>query len=335
MTRLLDVADLRVEFATPDGPVRAVDDVSVGLDRGERLGIVGESGSGKSVLVRTMMGLVRPSEATITGSVVFDGLPLLPLGERQRRAIWGRDIAMIFQDPMNSLHPITPVGDQVAEVLRIHRGLDRAAARRRAVELLDMVGIAEPARRARSRAHELSGGMRQRVMIAMAMACEPKVLLADEPTTALDVTVQARILALFDDLCRTFGIGLVLVSHDLEVVSRHTDRIAVMYGGRLVETGPVAAVCNHPTMRYTKALLDATPRWNTDKQVLATPIPGYPPNALEPLAGCPFAPRCGAAIAACHDTTPPLDAVPADPDHRSACWNPVVHDETHDKVRTT
>ena len=324
---LLQVRGLSVTFPTPEGDIRAVDGIDLDLARGERLGIVGESGSGKSVLVRTVMGLYRPREADISGTVRFDGEDVLALPQRRRRAIWGRDIAMIFQDPMNSLHPITPVGEQITEVLTTHRDMSRRAARERAVELLDMVGIAQARQRARARAHELSGGMRQRVMIAMAMACEPTLLLADEPTTALDVTVQARILALFDSLCDEFGIGLVLVSHDLEVVRRHTDRIAVMYAGRVVETGPVAAVHHRASMRYTEALTAATPRWDPDRQVLPRPIPGHPPNLLDPIAGCRFAPRCVAAVDRCHDEAPPLEPVAPGSDHRRACWNPVVHDE--------
>jgi peptide/nickel transport system ATP-binding protein len=323
---LLKARDLTVTFHTPDGPVRAVDRLDLDLAPGERLGLVGESGSGKSVLVRTLMGLYRRREAETSGTVRFNGTDILALSERRRRSIWGRDIAMIFQDPMNSLHPIIPVGDQIAEVLMVHRDMPKAQARVRAVELLDRVGMVQAPQRARSRAHELSGGMRQRVMIAMAMACEPKLLLADEPTTALDVTVQARILTLFDSLCAEFGIGLVLVSHDLEVVSRHTDRIAVMYAGQLVETGPVTDVYRRPSMRYTEALIAATPRWHRDCQVLPRPIPGQAPNLLDPMTGCRFAPRCAAATEQCTEAAPPFEPVEPGSEHRRACWHPVIHE---------
>lgn len=325
--RLFEVRDLSVTFHTPEGAVGAVEGVDLDLAQGERLGIVGESGSGKSVLVRTLMGLYRPRDAEISGTVRFDGKEILALPERRKRAIWGKDIAMIFQDPMNSLHPIAPVGDQIAEVLMVHRDMAKGPARAKAVELLELVGIAQAERRSRSRAHELSGGMRQRVMIAMAMACEPKLLLADEPTTALDVTVQARILALFDALCREFGIGLILVSHDLELVSRHTDRIAVMYAGKLVETGPVAEVYRRPSMRYTEALIAATPRWSQDSQILPRPIPGQPPNLLDPMVGCRFAPRCVAASEQCVEAAPSFEPVAPQSEHRRACWHPVTYDK--------
>ncbi|WP_166354484.1 ABC transporter ATP-binding protein [Phytoactinopolyspora limicola] len=326
-TPLLSVENLRVRFTTPDGVVTAVDGVDLRLGQGERLGIVGESGSGKSVLIRTIMGLLRPGEADIDGQVIFDGRPVLAMKARERRRIWGSEIGMIFQDPMNSLHPITPVGAQIAEVLRLHRGMSAKAAHERAVELLDLVKIAEPGRRSRQRAHELSGGMRQRVMVAMAMACEPKLLLADEPTTALDVTVQARILELFDTLCDQFGIGLILVSHDLGVVGRHTDRVAVMYAGQIGETGPAHQVLGNPTMRYTRALMDAVPRWGLDQQILPTPIGGQPPNLLALEPGCHFAPRCVAATEQCHTHRPALLAVPDEPDHYAACWHPVASDD--------
>ncbi|TDE11167.1 ABC transporter ATP-binding protein [Jiangella asiatica] len=320
---LLSVENLKVRFATPEGLVTAVDGVDLQLGHGERLGIVGESGSGKSVLIRTIMGLYRPGDASIEGDVVFDGRRVLTMTPRERRRIWGSEIGMIFQDPMNSLHPITPVGAQIAEALRLHRGMTRKEAAERAVELLDLVKIADPRRRSRQRAHELSGGMRQRVMIAMAMACEPKLLLADEPTTALDVTVQARILELFDSLCGEFGIGLILVSHDLGVVGRHTDRVAVMYAGQVGETGSVRQVLERPTMRYTGALLDAAPRWGRDHQVLPTPIGGQPPNLLTLGPGCHFAPRCPGATDRCREARPALVAVPGQPEHRAACWHPI------------
>lgn len=322
---LLEIKDLVVEFMTPSGALRAVDRVSLELGHGERLGVVGESGSGKSVLSRTAMGLTSARAARIQGSVVFDGQDILALSERRRRALWGREVAMVFQNPLNSLHPTTPIGDQVAEAVRRDPSVGRKDAGRRAIELLDRVGIPMAQARARARAHELSGGMRQRVAIAMAVACRPKLLFADEPTTALDVTVQARILDLFDELCRDFGIGLVMVSHDLAVVGGHTDRVAVMYAGRIVETGRVQDVFAAPHMRYTEALIAAIPRSQPGQQVLPKPIPGLPPNLVDPPPGCPFAPRCAYASDQCRREQPPLEDVGGQPGHQYACWHPPVY----------
>ena len=319
---LLSVRDLVVEFPTPEGPVRAVDGVSLELAHGERIGVVGESGSGKSVLSRTVMGLTRPRAAKISGEVVFDGHSILQLSERQRRGLWGREIAMVFQDPLSSLHPITPIGDQLVEALRRDPRVGRAEAKRRAVELLDTVGIPQASRWVQARAHELSGGMRQRVAIAMAIACRPKLIIADEPTTALDVTVQARILELFDRLCHDFDIGLVLVSHDLGVVGRHTDRVAVMYAGRISERGPVGQVFARPGMRYTSALMAAIPRSDSAGRELPRPIPGQPPNLLAPPPGCRFAPRCAAATQQCRTEQPALVAIDGELEHEFACWHP-------------
>ncbi|OON28050.1 MULTISPECIES: ABC transporter ATP-binding protein [Micromonospora] len=319
---LLSIRDLVVEFPTPAGPVRAVDQVSLDLGFGERLGIVGESGSGKSVLARTAMGLTRTRAARVTGQVRLAGHAVLDLSERRRRALWGREVAMVFQDPLSALHPITPIGEQIAEAVRRDPRVTRRQAATRAVELLETVGIPLAAQRARSRAHELSGGMRQRVAIAMAVAGRPKLIFADEPTTALDVTVQARILDLFDALCREFGIGLVMVSHDLGVVGRHTDRVAVMYAGRIAERGPVADVFARPGMRYTSALMAAIPRADVARQVLPRPIPGLPPNLLDPPPGCRFAPRCGFASDRCRTAQPPMTARAAGAGHEFACWHP-------------
>ncbi|MEU8267555.1 ABC transporter ATP-binding protein [Sphaerisporangium sp. NPDC049002] len=319
---LLSIRDLVVEFPTSAGTVRAVDHVSLELGHGERLGIVGESGSGKSVLARTAMGLTRPGSARISGQVVIAGHSVLELGERRRRALWGREVAMVFQDPLSALHPITPIGEQIAEAVRRDPRATRRQASARAVELLETVGIPQASRRVHARAHELSGGMRQRVAIAMAVACRPKLLFADEPTTALDVTVQARILDLFDELCANFGIGLVMVSHDLGVVGRHTDHVAVMYAGRIAERGPVRAVFARPSMHYTSSLMAAIPRHRAAEQSLPRPIPGQPPNLLAPPPGCRFGPRCGHATARCHDEQPPLLALGDAPGHEYACWHP-------------
>ena len=319
---LLSIRDLAVDFPARAGVVRAVDHVSLDLAPGERLGLVGESGSGKSVLSRTVMGLTRADSARISGQVVLDGVPVLELSERRRRDLWGRRVAMVFQDPLNALHPITRIGDQVAEAVRRDPSVSRKDAQARAIELLELVGIPLAAKRARARAGELSGGMRQRVMIAIAMACRPKLLIADEPTTALDVTVQARILDLFDDLCSEFQIGLILVSHDLRVVSNHTDRVAVMYGGRLAEVGPVRSVFSTPMMRYTQALLGAMPTSAGSTQSLPKAIPGLPPNLLNPSPGCRFAPRCEFALEDCRAAAPDLVEVAGEPLRRYACWHP-------------
>ncbi|GAA1513897.1 ABC transporter ATP-binding protein [Nocardioides humi] len=319
---LLRITDLVVEFPTAGGPLRAVDGVSLEVAQGQRVGIVGESGSGKSVLSRTAMGLLGRKDARISGEITFQGRSLLDMGDRQRRDLWGREIAMVFQDPLSSLHPITPVGDQIVETLRRDPAMDKRAARARAVELLDMVGIPQAERRLRARAHELSGGMRQRVMIAIAVANRPSLLFADEPTTALDVTVQARILELFDELCRELSIGLVMVSHDLGVVAQHTDSVAVMYAGRIVERGPVDDVLRAPRMRYTNALLAAIPRMGEGRRELPRPIGGLPPDLIHPPAGCRFAPRCAHAVEACADQVPAFRPVPEAPSHEYACWNP-------------
>jgi len=320
---ILSIRDLVVEFRTPRGVLRAVDGISLDVAPGERVGIVGESGSGKSVLSRAAMGILDDRNARISGEVLIHGSSVLDLSAKQRRQLWGRQVAMVFQDPLSSLHPITPIGEQVAEAVRRDGTTNRADARERAVELLDMVGIPQPRRRAKARAHELSGGMRQRVVIAIAMAAQPSLLFADEPTTALDVTVQARILDLFDELCREFSIGLVMISHDLGVVAEHTDRVAVMYAGRIAETGRVGDVITRPTMRYTRALMDAIPRIDGPERSLPRPIGGLPPVLIDAPEGCRFAPRCGAATGECTERAPELVAVPGEPEHHYACWHPV------------
>jgi peptide/nickel transport system ATP-binding protein len=247
---------------------------------------------------------------------------MLELGERRRRALWGREVAMVFQDPLSALHPIAPIGDQVVEAVRRDPEVGRSVARARAVELLELVGIPRAGERMKARAGELSGGMRQRVMIAMAMACRPQLLIADEPTTALDVTVQARVLKLFDELCDEFGIGLILVSHDLRVVGSHTDHVGVMYAGRLVEIGTAAAVFERPMMRYSRALMDAIPKRDPSGHELPAPIPGMPPNLLAPPPGCPFSPRCAHAQEDCRGTRPELAPVADQPGHSYACLHP-------------
>ncbi|MFD8993627.1 ABC transporter ATP-binding protein [Streptomyces abikoensis] len=308
---LLSVTDLTVTFPTRHGPVRAVDSLGFSVRRGRTLGIVGESGSGKSVTSLAVLGLHTSAE--VTGSIVLDGRELVGLPERELNRLRGRRMAMIFQDPLSSLHPYYTVGEQIAEHQRVHFGTGRAAARRRAVELLGEVGIPEPARRAGEHPHQFSGGMRQRAMIAMALACEPDLLIADEPTTALDVTVQAQILELIARLQRERGLGVVLITHDLGVVARVAQDVLVMYGGRAAEHAPVDALFTDPAHPYTQGLLDSVPRLDDTDDTPLRAIPGSPPSLLDPSPGCPFAPRCPVAASAtgaerrrCEATRPPL-----------------------------
>ncbi|OIJ68647.1 dipeptide/oligopeptide/nickel ABC transporter ATP-binding protein [Streptomyces mangrovisoli] len=314
---VLEVDGLTVEFPTEDGTVRAVRGVGYRLDRGESLGIVGESGSGKSVTALAVMGLL-PGTARVGGSVRFEGTELLGLSDARLSDLRGSGIAMIFQDPMTSLNPVHTVGHQITETLqRHHPGLNRRTARARAVELLGTVGIPGPERRVDAYPHELSGGMRQRVVIAIAMANDPDVIIADEPTTALDVTVQAQILEALQTARAETGAALVLITHDLGVVAGHTDRVAVMYAGRIVETGSVEDIFYTPRMPYTLGLLGSLPRLDRDEERL-TPITGSPPSLLNLPPGCPFAPRCPLRRDTCDDTEPALRPVGPEP-HFSAC----------------
>ncbi|GHC46878.1 ABC transporter ATP-binding protein [Streptomyces cinnamoneus] len=318
---LLSVQDLTVTFPTPRGPVRAVDALGFSVHRGRTLGIVGESGSGKSVTSLAVMGLHTGAE--VTGSVVLDGRELVGLPERELNRLRGRRMAMIFQDPLSSLHPYYTVGEQIAEHHRVHFGSRRAAARRRAVEMLGEVGIPEPARRAGEYPHQFSGGMRQRVMIAMALACEPELLIADEPTTALDVTVQAQILELIARLQQDRGLAVVMITHDLGVVARVAQEVLVMYGGRAAEQAPVDDLFAAPAHPYTRGLLDSLPRLDDRDDEPLRAIPGSPPSLLAPSPGCAFAPRCPRAAAAtgaerrrCEETRPSLVR---DHDRLTAC----------------
>ena len=304
---MLSVDELTVRFRTDGGTVRAVDGVSFDLDAGEILAIVGESGSGKSVTAQTILGLTRSPNTTIGGSVHFDGKDLTKLGDRQLRDIRGERIAMIFQDPMTSLNPVYRVGDQLVEMIRAHRHVSKSEGRDRATELLRSVGIPNPERRVRDYPHEFSGGMRQRVMIAMALALEPDVLIADEPTTALDVTVQAQILRLISELNAERGLAVILITHDLGVVAEVADRVAVMYAGQLVEQASLDELFYDPQHPYTWGLLGSMARLDEDRPVRLTPIAGQPPSLVTPPTGCRFAPRCPHEFDACSEPPPLLD----------------------------
>ncbi|MEU7038960.1 ABC transporter ATP-binding protein [Streptomyces sp. NPDC046237] len=296
---LLSVRDLTVTFPTRNGPVRAVDSLSFEVCKGRTLGIVGESGSGKSVTSLAVLGLHTGAETA--GSITLDGQELVGLSERELNRLRGRKMAMIFQDPLSSLHPYYTVGEQIAEHHRVHFGSGRRAARERAVEALAEVGIPEPRRRAGEYPHQFSGGMRQRVMIAMALACEPELLVADEPTTALDVTVQAQILELIARIQEERGLAVIMITHDLGVVARVAHEVLVMYGGRAAEQAPVDALFAAPAHPYTRGLLDSLPRLDDGDDTPLRAIPGSPPSLLSPAPGCAFAPRCPRAAAATDD----------------------------------
>jgi oligopeptide transport system ATP-binding protein len=317
---ILSVRDLRTFFRTDDGVVRAVDGVSFSIRRGETLGIVGESGSGKSVACLSLLGLVpRPPAFHPSGEVHYAGRDLLRCGERELEDLRGNRLAMIFQDPLTSLNPYLRISRQLTEVLEVHQGASPAAARRAAITMLERVGMPDPARRIDQYPHQFSGGMRQRVMIAMALLCQPEVLFADEPTTALDVTIQAQILELITELRRSSGTAVVLITHDLGVVAGSTDRVAVMYAGRIVETGPTAEVFARPRHPYTRGLLASTPRIDTPPGSRLDAIPGLPPDLGHLPAGCPFHPRCSLASDRCRIEHPPLTNLSAT--HAASCWN--------------
>jgi peptide/nickel transport system ATP-binding protein len=317
---LLELNDVSVRFQTDDGPVQAVDRVSWSLDSGEVLAVVGESGCGKSVSAMSVVRLLPPS-AKVSGEARFDGRDLLGARDSELRAVRGRDISFIFQEPMTSLNPALTVGRQIGEVLRRHLGMSGAQARDRTMELLDLVGIPAPQRRVGEYPHQLSGGMRQRVMIAMALACDPKVLIADEPTTALDVTIQAGILDLLRDVRERLGTAIVLITHDLGVVADIADRVVVMYAGRKVEEAPVHELFAHPQHPYTVGLLAALPQVsNGSGRRRLQEIPGIVPSLPEPPRACTFAPRCPRADDRSRSEEPPLGEVR--PDHLVACFHP-------------
>src|SRR6476469_6343389 len=316
---LLEVEDLKVHFETEDGLVRAVDGISYTVDRGETFGIVGESGSGKSVSSLTMLGLTRARNARISGTVRFDGRDLLNASEDDLRTIRGNEIAMICQDPLSSLHPFYKVGSQIAEGVRAHRDVSKAQAWDRAVEMLSLVGIPEPRKRADSYPHEFSGGMRQRAMIAMALSNDPKLLIADEPTTALDVTVPAQILDLIERLQSEFDTAVVVITHDLGVVAEMADEIAVMYAGRVVEQAKTDTIFAAPEHPYTWGLLSSIPRLDSPRGEELVPISGRPPSLITLPGGCSFHPRCPYVREAHKHTHPDLEPVPDDTEHVVRC----------------
>jgi peptide/nickel transport system ATP-binding protein len=316
---LLEVEDLRVRFPTEDGVVHAVDGISYAVDSGRTLGIVGESGSGKSVSSLTLLGLTRTQGAKISGRMVFEDRDLLAMRDNELRRIRGNDIAMIFQDPLSSLHPFFKVGAQLVEAMRTHGSVSRKAAYARAGDLLELVGIPDPRRRVDQFPHEFSGGMRQRAMIALALANEPKLLIADEPTTALDVTVQAQILALLQDLQNRLGMAIIIITHDLGVVAEIADEIAVMYAGRIVERGTAQQIFAAPQHPYTWGLLKSIPRLDNPREDELVPISGRPPSLINRPSGCHFHPRCPYVQDPHTRVDPHLEPVAGDPGHSVAC----------------
>ncbi len=320
MAPLLDVRQIEVAFFTKDGIVRAVNGLSYSLEKGDTLGIVGESGSGKSVSLLAMLGLIPiPPGKIMGGQVLFDGKDLLKLHHNQWGGIRGKQIAMIFQDPMTSLNPVMTIGDQIDEATIVNLSLGPKEARQRTVEVLSMVGIPMAADRCKDYPHQFSGGMRQRVMIAMGISCRPQLLIADEPTTALDVTIQAQIIDLVKRLQQEMGMTVIWVTHDLGVVARLTKRIIVMYGGYIMESGPVKTIYSHPSHPYTIGLLASVPGASVDRSTELHFIPGAPPDMIRLPKGCPFAPRCIYVTDQCQLENPPLREIAAD--QKAACWN--------------
>ncbi len=320
MPPLLEVRGLHTEFRTGAGVVRAVDGVSFSVDPGETIAVVGESGSGKSVTALSVLRLVADPPGRITeGQILFDGRDLLGLSPAEMREIRGRDIGMVFQEPMTSLNPVLTISRQITETLEQHQGADRDSAERRALELLQMVGIADPARRLKQYPHQLSGGMRQRVMIAVALACNPKLIIADEPTTALDVTIQAQILELMKSLTHELNVAQIIITHNLGVVARYASRVNVMYAGRIVEAGEADAIYHDPRHPYTMALLGSVPRLDRPRRARLDPVEGQPPDLTRLDGGCAFRPRCRFAVEQCAQARPPLAPAGAG-GHLAACF---------------
>jgi oligopeptide/dipeptide ABC transporter ATP-binding protein len=320
VTKLLEIGDLRTQFFTSAGTVKAVDGISYDVNEGETIAIVGESGCGKSISALSILRLIPdPPGRIVGGSIRYKGRDLLKLSDEEIRNVRGKDIAMVFQEPMTSLNPVLTIGRQLTETLQQHLKMTREQANARAVELLNMVGIAEPERRLKQYPHHLSGGMRQRVMIAIALCCEPKLIIADEPTTALDVTIQAQILELMKDLTRRLGVALIVITHNLGIVARYADRVNVMYAGKIIESGTAGDIYHDPRHPYTLALLKSVPRMDQPRRARLDPVHGQPPDLSRLDAGCSFRPRCGFAVARCAGETPPLAHAGAD-GHVAACW---------------
>lgn len=319
MAPLLEIKDLATYFYTLEGVVKAVDGVSYDLQAGETLGLVGESGCGKSVSALSVMGLIpSPPGKIVSGEILFSGEDLRKMDDEEMRAIRGKEIAMVFQEPMTSLNPVLTIGRQLTETTELHLKLDRQAAVKRAVDLLQMVGIPDAERRLTQYPHQFSGGMRQRVMIAMALSCEPKLIIADEPTTALDVTIQAQILELMKGLCKELGVALIIITHNLGVVARYADRVNVMYAGKVIERGTARDIYARPKHPYTLGLLHSVPRLDEPRKTKLDPIEGQPPDLISLPPGCSFRPRCRFAIERCAQEVPPLLQV--GDGHLSACW---------------
>ena len=316
--KLLEIKDERLSFFTPAGEVKALNGVSFTMNEGEVLGIVGESGSGKSVTAYSIMGLTAYPGRLVGGTIWFNGHEIEKMTEKEMRKIRGNEVSIIFQDPMTSLNPVYTIGNQITEVIRLHTGKSKKEANERAKELLELVGITEPQKRLKQYPHELSGGMRQRVMIAIALACEPKLLIADEPTTALDVTIQAQILELMQELRTKLGMSIIMITHDLGVVASMCEKIAVMYAGHIVEYGTTDEIFYHPSHEYTKGLIKSIPKLNVAQTERLVPIEGQPVDLLNPPAGCPFAPRCSACMKVCLDRMPPKTEL--SDTHYSHCW---------------
>jgi oligopeptide transport system ATP-binding protein len=316
--KLLEIKDERLSFFTPAGEVKALNGVSFSMEEGEVLGIVGESGSGKSVTAYSVMGLTAYPGKLIGGTINFNGHQIDKMSEKEMRKIRGNEVSIIFQDPMTSLNPVYTIGNQITEVICLHTGKSKKEAHDRAKELLELVGINEPTKRLKQYPHELSGGMRQRVMIAIALACEPKLLIADEPTTALDVTIQAQILELMQELRKKLGMSIIMITHDLGVVASMCERIAVMYAGHIVEYGTADEIFYEPKHEYTKGLIRSIPKLNVQETERLIPIEGQPVDLLNPPAGCPFAPRCANCMKICLREMPPKTEL--SDTHYSQCW---------------
>ena len=329
--KLLEIKDEKLSFFTPAGEVKALNGVSFSMNEGEVLGIVGESGSGKSVTAYSIMGLTAYPGKLIGGTIYFNGHQIEKMSEKEMRKIRGNEVSIIFQDPMTSLNPVYTIGNQITEVIRLHTGKSKKEAYDRAKELLEIVGINEPTKRLKQYPHELSGGMRQRVMIAIALACEPKLLIADEPTTALDVTIQAQILELMQELRQKLGMSIIMITHDLGVVASMCERIAVMYAGHIVEYGTADEIFYEPKHEYTKGLINSIPKLSAQEIERLVPIEGQPVDLLNPPAGCPFAPRCANCMKICLREMPPKTEL--SDTHYSHCW--LLQKEEFEKGETS